>query len=248
MNGKRKKKLSVRIYHFFTTVIGLAIFVLGVFVLFHIQDVVVTGNTYTDTNQIIETVRDDPYSVNTLYVMGKYKLGKGQSLETLEKIKVGIKNPWTLKITVTEKPIVGYIEMSDGYAYLDFNGLVVYKHHELLPDIPKIEGISGEGLQVGDTLEATDKQLLQQILRATDEARKKELPVERVMNIDNSVYLIMGNIYIKLGQEVSEEQIAQIGPILPNLEGQEGTLHLENYSEDNDTITFKRGEFPIQIE
>ncbi len=248
MEKKRKKKLSVRVYHFFTTVIGLAIVILGIFVLFHIQEVVVTGNTYTDTNEIIKVVRDDPYSINTLYIMGKYKLGKGKSLDTLEDIKVGIKNPWTLSVTVTEKPIVGYIETSDGYAYFDIEGRMVYRNHELMSDIPKIEGISAEGLQVNDILEAGDKEQLQQILLATKEAKKQELAVERVMNIENNVYLTMGNIYINLGREVTSEQISQISPIMANLEGQEGTLHLESYSPENDTITFRSGEFPTQIE
>ena len=44
--------------------------------------------------------------------------------------------------------------------------------------------------------------------------------------------------------EVTVEKIAQIKPILEKLEEQEGTLHLENYSAGNETITFAIGEFP----
>ena len=44
-----------------------------------------------------------------------------------------------------------------------------------------------------------------------------------------------------LGESVSSAQIAQIEPILEKLGNQEGTLHLEHYSEMNQTITFEAG-------
>ena len=44
--------------------------------------------------------------------------------------------------------------------------------------------------------------------------------------------------------EVTEEKIAQIPPIMKKLKKKKGTLHLENYSAGNETITFAIGEFP----
>lgn len=37
---------------------------------------------------------------------------------------------------------------------------------------------------------------------------------------------------------MTSEKIAQLPPILEKLQGQAGTLHLENYSEDQETIPF----------
>ena len=45
-------------------------------------------------------------------------------------------------------------------------------------------------------------------------------------------------------KETVREKIAQIKPIMKKLEDREGTLHLENYSDGNETITFAIDEFP----
>ena len=56
--------------------------------------------------------------------------------------------------------------------------------------------------------------------------------------------MYIGKVCVSLGLDVTSEKIAQIKPILKKLEDKEGTLHLENYSGGNDTITFAIDEFP----
>ena len=46
---------------------------------------------------------------------------------------------------------------------------------------------------------------------------------------------------------VSAEKIAQIRPILEKLGDREGTLHLENYSEGNKSVTFEEGAVTEEI-
>jgi cell division protein FtsQ len=41
-----------------------------------------------------------------------------------------------------------------------------------------------------------------------------------------------------LGTNITTEKMAQITPILAKLEGKSGTLHLEHYTSDSNTITF----------
>jgi cell division protein FtsQ len=49
------------------------------------------------------------------------------------------------------------------------------------------------------------------------------------------------NIWISVGdQTYLEEKIMRLPHILPQLEGQSGTLHLENWSEDNTDIVFEK--------
>ena len=102
------------------------ILVLGIFILFHVQKVEVKGNDYCSTEEIVKSVQNDKYSVNGLYVLAKYKLGYGKQPDCFESIKVSLKNPWTLKITVQEKARIGYVMDSDGkYYYFDQDGMVV---------------------------------------------------------------------------------------------------------------------------
>lgn len=49
---------------------------------------------------------------------------------------------------------------------------------------------------------------------------------------------------MSLGNDVTSVKVAQIPKILEKLEGKEGTLHLENFSDESDTATFDIGVFP----
>lgn len=244
---KRKKRLGVRIYRFFSTFFGIVILFMFLYVFFHIQSVKVVGNNYLADEVIRKTVLSDSYSVNTLYVWGKYLIGKGDTLKNVDSLKVTIAKPWELKVTVKEKEIAGYIESKGEYFYFDQEGMVVYKARKLLEDITKVEGISPNNLSLYDTLDADNKEIFTQVLKATEGIKKYGIVTEKVVYRKDSIYLNHGNQYISLGKQVSEEQLSQIPPILEKLGAQEGTLHLENYAEGSDTITFKRGEFPWEL-
>ena len=71
--------------------------------LFYIQEVEVSGNEYCDSQEIVECVQNDKLSKNSMYVLAKYSLGQGKKPECLDTLKVSMKNPWTLKITVKRK-------------------------------------------------------------------------------------------------------------------------------------------------
>ena len=242
---KRKKRTSVKLYQFFSTLLGIVIIVLGAYVLFNIQSVKVEGNSYTDETVIKETVQEGTFSDNALYLWAKYKIGKGKKIKSCSDIKVTMTKPWILKIKVKEKEIVGYYEDEQGVVCFDKEGMVVYTGSKVPENAPKIEGLHLENLSLYDTLDAEDKDIFKEILKTTKIIKKYDIDTEKVVYLDSSIYLIKGEVHISLGKNVSNEQIAQIPPILEKLGTEEtGTLYLNNYSENRKTITFKKGEFP----
>lgn len=244
MGKKKTKRKSHRLYAFVVLLLAAAILVLSVLVLFYVQQIKVEGNEYCTDQQIVDTVRSDKYSINTLYIAGKYAIGKGKSLPCLESIHVSLSAPWTLKVTVREKPIVGYLENKDNYAYFDKEGMVVSMSPTLIEGLPCIEGVSMKDIKLYSRLETDDSKIFEEILETSREAVKQEISADRIVCRGDEIYLDIGKIYVNLGNQVSSDQIAQIPPILEKLGGQEGTLHLENYSESSDTITFDIGEIP----
>ncbi len=244
MGKKKTKRKSHRLYAFVVLLLAAAILVLSVLVLFYVQQIKVEGNEYCTDQQIVDTVRSDKYSINTLYIAGKYAIGKGKSLPCLESIHVSLSAPWTLKVTVREKPIVGYLENKDNYAYFDKEGMVVSMSPTLIEGLPCIEGVSMKGIKLYSRLETDDSKIFEEILETSQEAVKQKISADRIVCRGDEIYLDIGKIYVNLGNQVSSDQIAQIPPILEKLGGQEGTLHLENYSESSDTITFDIGEIP----
>lgn len=244
MGKKKTKRKSHRLYAFVVLLLAAAILVLSVLVLFYVQQIKVEGNEYCTDQQIVDTVRSDKYSINTLYIAGKYAIGKGKSLPCLESIHVSLSAPWTLKVTVREKPIVGYLENKDNYAYFDKEGMVVSMSPTLIEGLPCIEGVSMKDIKLYSRLETDDSKIFEEILETSQEAVKQKISADRIVCRGDEIYLDIGKIYVNLGNQVSSDQIAQIPPILEKLGGQEGTLHLENYSESSDTVTFDIGEIP----
>ena len=220
---------------------GFAIIVLAFLLLFHVQKIEVSGNDYLTEGEIIDAVQDDRLSKNSLYILGKYAVGRGTVLPCLDQMKVRMKSPWVLKVEVREKPIVGYIQNGEKYEYFDKEGLVVFESSALKEGLPYIEGIEVGEIRLYHRLKSGDTRIFEQILETSREVTKYELVTDRIVCEEDNICLYVGNVRICLGESVSSAQIAQIEPILEKLGNQEGTLHLEHYSEMNQTITFEAG-------
>ncbi|WP_288174824.1 cell division protein FtsQ/DivIB [Sporofaciens musculi] len=246
-NRRRRKKKSHRIYAFIVLFLGLAIIAAIIFLLFYVQKIEVKGNDYVTEKEIIETVQNDDFSVNALYILGKYALGKGKTLPCLEQMKVRLKAPWSVKIEVKEKPIVGYIQNGELYDYFDKEGLVVLESSALIEGVPYIEGIGLGEVKLYEHLRSKNTKIFEQILETSREITKHDLKPDRIVCEEDVICLYVGRIRIRLGKNVSAVQIAQIAPILEKIGDKEGTLHLENYSEVQGTITFEEGAFPQDI-
>lgn len=229
-------------YAFFVLLLGCVIIGVTFFLLFYVQKITVSGNEYTTDQEIIESVRSDRYSVNSLYILGKYALEKGEVLPCLEQMKIRMKAPWSLKVTVKEKPIVGYIRNGENYDYFDKEGMIVFESLTLLEGIPYVEGIDVGEIKLYQYLKSDDTRIFEQILETSKEVAKYGLTSAKIICEGDEICLDIGSIRVCLGKNVSAEQIAQIPPILEKLGDRAGNLHLENYSETAGTITFEAAE------
>ena len=241
---RRKKKKSHRLYALIVILLGLVIILLGFLLLFHIQRIEIQGNDYCNDKELVSVVQDDKYSGNSLYVFVKYAMGKGESLPCLEKIDVKIKLPWVLKISVKEKQIIGYVQTGEEYAYFDKEGLIVKKDSTYIDGIPCVEGIDTTDLKLYEPIQNETSKIFEEILETSQEMKKYDLSAGKIVCKNDRIYIYIGQICVSLGNNVTSEKIAQISPIIEKLDGKEGTLHLETYSENSSTITFDIGEFP----
>ena len=65
MKKKRKKKREGVWSGFLALVLGLAILILAFLLLFHIQKIEVTGNSYTSETEIVNWLKKDKYTSNS---------------------------------------------------------------------------------------------------------------------------------------------------------------------------------------
>lgn len=242
----RTHKKGHKIYALIVIILGIAIIALSIILLFYIQKIEVTGNEYTSSQDIIDSVEEDKYAVNSLYVIWKYKFASYKKPGSIESMKVSIKNPWTVKVKVEEKKIVGYVYDDEGYVYFDKEGTVVLKGTEFIEETPCIEGIDVSDAQLYKPLKSGDKELFETILEVTSLLKKFELVPDRIVCAEDGIHLYFGEVCVSLGTKITTEKIAQISPILEKIAGQSGTLHLERYENDGDSITFSVGELPLE--
>lgn len=241
---RRRNKKSHRIYAFIVLSLAAAIIAAVIFLLFYVQKIEVKGTEYVTEKEIIDIIQNDDFSVNALYILGKYALGKGKVLPCLDEMKVGLKAPWIVKVEVKEKPIIGYVRNGELYDYFDKEGLVVLESPALIEGIPYIEGIGMGEAKLYQHLKSKNTRIFEQILETSREIAKYEIKPDRIVCEEDVICLYVGRIRIRLGKEVSAVKIAQIPPILEKIGDKEGTLHLENYSEVQGTITFLEEPLP----
>ena len=114
----------------------------------------------------------------------------------------------------------------------------------LIEGVPYIEGIGMGEVKLYQHLESKNTKIFEQLLETSREIAKYGLKPDRIVCEGDVIYLYMGRIRIRLGKTVSAEKIAQITPILEKIGDKEGTLHLENYSEVQGTVTFQEEPLP----
>lgn len=240
----RKKKKKHHLYAAIVLTLGVVIICLAILILFYVQRIEIKGNVYCTDKMIAEAVRNDRFSINTLYVTAKYAMGKGEIPEVLEDMEVRLKNPWTLRVTVQEKQSIGYIEYKNQRVYFDKEGFVIHQGTAIMKDAPQIKGINFKNIKLYQKMECENSSIFEEISMTMEELKKNKLSTNKILYVNDRMHIYIDKICVSLGMDVTAEKIAQIKPIMKKLEDREGTLHLENYSDGNETITFAIDEFP----
>lgn len=243
---KRKRRRFGRFrFYFINILLGIVIAVLAacIFVYFccRVQTVEVEGSTRYTQQQIQDYVLDGTYSYNAVYAVADNLVHPKEDIPFVESVKVRMTGLNALKITVTEKQMIGYVTLADGtYAYFDRDGVVQEVSDRLLEGLLPVGGISCEEAQAGDEL-PVDEEILTYLTALLKGLEKYEIiPQGITFAEDGSATVQYQGIQIQLGRQTDlEEKLMRLPKILPYLDGRTGILHLENWSRDNTDIVFK---------
>ena len=244
MQKLRNRRKTHKVYAAIVLTLGVIIICLTVLILFYVQRIEIKGNQYCSDKTIVQAVQNDKFSINSLYVLAKYSAGKGEIPAGLESMDVKMKNPWTLSVSVEEKESIGYFEHKKQRVYFDEEGLVLIDGLAIVDGVPLVQGIDFKNVKLHSILSCENAGVFEEISTIKQEFAKNEIKIDRILYINDRIYVYKGKKCFSLGMEVTPEKVAQIPPILKKLGKKKGTLHLENYSGGNETITFAIGEFP----
>lgn len=207
---------------------------------YEVTTVYVDGNVHYTNEEVMDMVMKGRYGKNSLYLAMKYKDKGVEGIPFVEKMDVNILTPNTIRISVYEKALAGYVEYLGRYMYFDRDGTVVESSAERTSGIPQVTGLRFDYVVVNEPLPVENDEIFKRILDITQLLNKYELMADKIF-FDSSydLTLFFDDVRVTLGSSSEiDQKIIRLKSILPELEGKRGTLQMENYTEDTKNITF----------
>lgn len=242
---KKKKRKKIRVWLIVVSVILALTAMAGVAVLlFQTRSFEVEGNSYYGDDTITTWIQNDELSVNTLYILAKYNLTDADLPSGVESMTVSLKNPWTVKVKVKEKEMAGYVDYDGAYLYFDRAGIASLRSNKLIEGTPYIEGLTFDTakVEIGKKLPVEDDTIFEKIVEVSKNLKKYGLTPDRMSCSEGDIQVYFGIVEVLLGSGDYEEKLQQVQPILDKLAERypdtAGTLHLENYDVDSESIRF----------
>ncbi|MCM1182077.1 MAG: cell division protein FtsQ/DivIB [Roseburia sp.] len=214
------------------------------FVLIHyaVKNVIVDGNRHYSAEQIKEMVMRGAFGDNSLYLSMKYKNKGIDDVPFVETMDVVVQSNDTIRITVYEKALAGYVEYLGRYMYFDNEGVVVEASKVTTPGIPRVTGIAFDHVILYERLPVENDNIFQNILTITKLLNKYDVICDSIRFDDSyNVTLGYGGVKVNIGQlENLDEKLMQLPYILPSLEGKRGTLDLQSYTFGKKSVSFEQ--------
>lgn len=207
-----------------------------------ITTVYVEGNVHYTNEEIMDIVMEGRYGNNSLFLSLKYRDKGIDDIPFIETMDVSIESKDTVRIIVYEKAIAGYVTYLGRYIYFDKDGIVVETSEQGTPGIPQVTGLQFDHVVLHEQLPVENQDIFKDILNITQQLDKYSLKVDKIyFSPDYQVTLIFGEIKVAMGDSDNiDEKIMSLPNMLPNLEGQSGTLHMREYTEDTTMISFEK--------
>lgn len=247
---RRRRQLKKRMLRGLCVLAVLTFVICLIYTVFQVKKINVKGNLYTASQDVVDWMKKDRFSDNSLYLYLKYNRDDIEQLPSIESVDVELQSPWIVEVQVHEKELVGGISFGEKYLYFDAEGIASVITAEKLEGVPYIEGvdIAEEKVELGKTIPVEDTWLYQQIKEFSSCLAELELEPDKIVYEDSGITLYLESIRVLVGNDAFEEKLQQIPPILEKMNeqyaGLTGTLHLEKFNAGNTTIRFVPDQIP----
>ena len=159
----------------------------------------------------------------------------------IDAVEVSYINPNEVLITVKEKQSIGCVRYLDCYVYFDREGIAIESSVKRDEEILYFEGMEPDFVCLNQPLSVSSEQFLDAALSLSQMIEAGSRHPDNIRFDEKSMLtLTYGTIQVKLGKnQYLDDKMARMEAILPQIEGQKGTLHLENITSEKKIITFE---------
>ena len=205
---KRKKNNLVESV-FFVLLVMVAVFILFQSPVFEVRQIVVKGTTISP--ETIKSVTDINSGQNIFKLDLKSAEKKAHLLPLVKAVSITRKLPATIVIDVEERKAIGVMQITDGFAQVDDEGVCLRKADITRAEIPVITGVNLDFPGIGKKMES---ERLSTVLKVVCELPEEILPKLSEVHIDDEgriqLYMLDGT-QCRLGLP---DKIKQKGQIL----------------------------------
>lgn len=232
----KKKRLVAGVF-----LIVLVILIICLLTCFKIKNIEVTGNEYYTDQQIKDFVLSNGYIDNSILLMLKNKIRKGDTYPFIAKMDIEYVDPHSISITVYEKVLAGCIEYMNEYVYFDQDGYVLEISPTQIADVPTVAGLRFSSIELYEKLPVEDKDRFKMILKLSQLIKKYDLQIDSIkFTSENDIVLEHKKIRVELGDGSKlEEQMIDLNKMLDGLEGRKGILDLRDFNTASGKASFK---------
>lgn len=212
--------------------------------IYTVKTVYVEGNVHYSEEEIKAFVMEGPMGLgnNSLYLSLKYKNRGIKNIPFVDVMDISVLSPDTIKISVYEKVLTGYVKYLDTCMYFDKDGCVVENSTVRTVGVPQITGLQFDHIVLDQPLPVENEEVFDKIMNLTKLLQKYSLQAQRLhFNRSGEVTVYFGEIKVALGNDNvhMEDKVMILPQLLSNLGGKRGTLHMTSYDESSGKYIFK---------
>lgn len=235
--GKKGKKIYIIL-----ALCGVLAVVFTFLALLKIENVVYEGNERLSDEELTDCIFGSGYNKNPIVFMLKSFFGEKEEIPFVEEYDIEMESLTSIKITVYEKSIVGYISYMGTYMYFDKDGIVVENSASAYEDIPQITGMKFDNIILHSKLPAANDSVFDLILDITQLVDKYSIGVKRI-NISEvmEVTLYIGSYRVAMGNGGEYgKKMAELSDMLPKIQDIPGELNMKEVDMNGSGYVFKK--------
>lgn len=207
-----------------------------------IEKVTYEGNERLTDEELNSRIFGESLDYNPIIFWIKNLFGKKVEIPFVEEYDVEMESITSIKITVYEKSITGYISYMNTCMYFDKDGIVVENSMSEYEDVPEITGIKFDNIILHEKIPVKNKKIFSLILNVTQMVDKYNIPVKKInISEELSATLYINSFRVALGNDGDYgKKIAELSSILPNMEDIPGELDMREYNKSETGYVFRK--------
>ena len=244
MDEKVTRKGSILVRILVTVLIILAGTAAIILIGFRVKTIEITGTRRISDAKVQEIIRLNEAHGNTLLLYLLNRKIDVSDIDMIESMRLEVTGPGSVRVNVEEQLLVGFFRIGDTCYYVNENGMVILAQNTELENVPEILGLEISSAAQGEYIACDDAASLKDLLQIAAIIQETELSVQTIEMTEDGHYTIAWqNIKAMLGRNVyMNEKIGELKSLQdrPEVAGQSGTFHLEEYDATKDTIIFRK--------